>query len=126
MTVFNSRLFARMGTQLTSRAVGFDTGYASNRIICINLDREGALEWNFPSEEEEAEFDRDKWSFEGPPLADNNGVYVVMRQGAMQAVCHVACLDLQTGKLRWENLTRPLQLPHSKNFNEWLVPGGSH
>ncbi len=101
MTFFDGRLFARMGTQLTSRAVGFDAGYAGNRITCINLDREGALEWNFPSKEEEAEFDRDKWSFEGPPLADKNGVYVVMRRGAMQAVCYVACLDLQTGTLRW-------------------------
>ena len=101
MTFFKGRLLARMGTQLTSRAVGFDAGYAGNRITCINLDREGALEWNFPSKEEEGEFDRDKWSFEGSPLADSNGVYVVMRRGAMQAVCFVACLDLQTGKLRW-------------------------
>ena len=118
MTVFNSRLFARMGTQLTSRAVGFDTGYAGNRIVCINLEREGALEWNFPSEEEEAEFDRDKWSFEGPPLADNNGVYVVMRQGAMQAVCHVACLDLQTGKLRWRQKICQSNTPGRGTRNE--------
>ena len=101
MTFFEGRLLARMGTQLTSRAVGFDSGYAGNRITCLNLDREGALEWNFPSKDEEGEFDRQKWSFEGPPLADRDGVYVVMRRGAMQAISYVACLDLQTGKLRW-------------------------
>ncbi|MEC8338952.1 MAG: PQQ-binding-like beta-propeller repeat protein [Planctomycetota bacterium] len=101
MTFFEGRLLARMGTQLTSRAVGFDSGYAGNRITCLDLDREGALEWNFPSKDEEREFDREKWSFEGPPLADRNGVYVVMRRGAMQAISYVACLDLQTGKLRW-------------------------
>ena len=101
MTFFEGRLLARMGTQLTSRAVGFDAGYAGNRITCLNLDREGALEWNFPSKDEEAEFDRQKWSFEGAPVADGNGVYVVMRQGAMQAICYVACLDLHSGKLRW-------------------------
>jgi outer membrane protein assembly factor BamB len=101
MTFYQRRLFARIGSQVTSRPTGFDSGYAGNRLICVDLDREGALEWKYPRDWEEAEFDRQKWSFEGPPLADGDGVYVVMRQGSARAVCHVACLDYQSGSLRW-------------------------
>ncbi|MDG2207044.1 MAG: PQQ-binding-like beta-propeller repeat protein, partial [Pirellulales bacterium] len=118
MTFFRGRLFARMGTQLTSRPIGFDRGYAGNRILCINLDREGALEWNYPSKQEEPQFDREKWAFEGPPLVDPQGVYVVMRQGAMQAGCYVACLDPATGKLRWRQKVCQANTPGQGNRNE--------
>jgi outer membrane protein assembly factor BamB len=101
MTVYQGRLFARIGTQVTSRPPGFTSGYAGNRLICVDLSREGALQWKYPSNRDEVLFDRERWAFEGPPLSDGDGVYVVMRQGSARAACYVACLDYQTGALRW-------------------------
>jgi len=118
MTVFGNHLFARIGTQITSRPPESATGYAGNRLICLNLNREGALEWKYPRRRDEALFDRERWSFEGPPLSDGDGVYLVMRQGSSRAACYVACLDFQTGSLRWRRKVCDADTPVGGRRNE--------
>ena len=99
MTVHGSRLYARLGSPITGHpAEGVSGG--PNYLICLDLAAQGLLIWRAGSESPQD----DRWSFEGPPIADGNNVYVVMGYNDVRPQVHIACLDARTGAMRWRKL----------------------
>jgi PQQ-like domain len=99
MTVHGSRLYARLGSPITGHPTEGVSG-GPIYLICLDLAAEGLLIWRAGNESPQD----DRWSFEGPPIADGNNVYVVMRYNDVRPQVHVACLDARTGAMRWRKL----------------------
>ena len=72
MTVFQDRLFARMGSPVTGQPQRRHDGPRPGYLVCLDLAAEGRLLWKIEPEE--------GWAFEGSPVADARGVYVAMRR----------------------------------------------
>ena len=103
MTVRNRRVYARMGSPLTSRINESHLFARRNYLVCIDLDAEGKLVWEVSDRLDEDENDR-SWSFEGSPVVDGDGVYVAMRRSGARPQQYVACLDPEFGRLKWRRL----------------------
>jgi outer membrane protein assembly factor BamB len=99
MTVKGSRLYARLGSPITGHPAEAASA-GSSYLVCLDLAAEGLLIWRAASETAQDE----RWAFEGPPIADGNNVFVVMRYNDVRPQVHVACLDARTGALRWRKL----------------------
>ena len=65
MTVFQGRLFARMGTALTGQPQDAAAVIRPGYLVCLDLAAQGRLLWKIAPEE--------GWAFEGSPLADERG-----------------------------------------------------
>ena len=97
MTVFDGRLYARMGSTVTNQpqagaGVPSRSALGPGYLVCLDLKAEGRLMWKIAPEE--------GWAFEGSPVADGVNVYVGMRRGGVPEA-HVACFDAQTGRRVW-------------------------
>ncbi len=103
MTVFRNRLFARMGSPVLSSD---EPGY----LVCLDLAAEGRLLWKITPEE--------GWAFEGSPLADALGVYVAMRRLGVRPRALVACLDADTGRIRWRRFVCGAETPAQGALSE--------
>jgi len=95
LTVHGNRLYARMGSPVTSwgpDSPDLPGGY----LVCLDLGAEGRLVWKAAPEEKH-------WAFEGSPVADGRSVYAAMRRSELgpHVQAYVACLDAETGRLRW-------------------------
>jgi outer membrane protein assembly factor BamB len=84
LTVFDGRLFARLGPA------------ATGELVALDLAAEGRLLWSRPAEE--------GWTWEGSPVADSRGVYASMRSREPRPRAAVVCLDAETGRLRWRRI----------------------
>ncbi len=93
MTVFQDKLFARMGSPVTGLPRDATVGVRPGYLVCLDLAAEGRLLWKAEPDE--------GWAMEGAPLADSRGVYVAMRRNDIRPQVAVACLDAETGRLRW-------------------------
>jgi len=93
MTVFGSRLVARMGAAPTRTGREMFAAAGSGYLVCLDLASEGRLLWK--------EAAKEGWAFEGSPVADAGSVYVAMRRSDVLPHLYVACFDAQTGHLRW-------------------------
>lgn len=100
MTAYNHRLYARMGNPATSILHEMLGQPQPGYLVCLDLAAQGKLVWDsrrsLPREE--------SWTFEGSPVSDGANVYVAMRRSGVQPQAHVACLDAETGRLRWRKL----------------------
>jgi len=108
MTAFDGKLYARMGSPLTShpqREPAFVSPFAigSARLVCLDLRAEGRLMWSITAEQ--------GWAFEGPPLGDGKNVFVGMRRSDIRPQAHIACLDAQTGRRRWRRFICSAETP---------------
>ncbi|MCD4727128.1 MAG: PQQ-binding-like beta-propeller repeat protein [Pirellulales bacterium] len=103
MTVFRNRLFARMGSPVLSSD---EPGY----LVCLDLAAEGRLLWKIEPEE--------GWAFEGSPLADALGVYVAMHRLGVRPRTLVACLDADTGRIRWRRFVCGAETPAQGALSE--------
>ncbi|MBN1394445.1 MAG: PQQ-like beta-propeller repeat protein [Pirellulales bacterium] len=86
MTVFRDRLYARMGP----------TVYSSDErsyLVCLDLKTQGRLLWKVEPEQ--------GYEFEGSPLVDRQGVYAAMRRPGLRHQAFVACLEPDSGRIRW-------------------------
>jgi len=100
MTAHGRKLFARMGSPVTSYAD--DNGGAAPQVgylVGLDLDGEGRLLPGFPIPPDDA-----LWTFEGSPVTDGTNLYVAMRHSDVHPQAHVACFDVTTGRLRWRSL----------------------
>ena len=104
MTVFEGKLYARMGSAITSRPPDPQVARGSGYLVCLDLEAEGRMAWK--TEPAEKDF-----SFEGSPVTDGANVYVAMRQSDIQPQAHVACLDARTGRLRWRRFVCAAETP---------------
>lgn len=93
VTVFGTRLYARMGTPLTSQPRQASQTNEAGYLICLDLAGQGRLAWKIAAEP--------GWAFEGSPVADAANAYVAMRRSEVQTQAHVACYAADTGQLRW-------------------------
>ena len=86
-------VYARVGTLATSRAQATQAS-ASDRIIGLDLRREGLLTFQSPRED-------GAWAFDGAPVSDGRRVFVAMRRSDITPHAYVACFDAATGIRQW-------------------------
>ena len=96
MTIHEGRLYAKMGTPITSRAK-FELQNLPSKLICLDLARgQGKLVWQVLASNREA-----GWAFEGSPVVAHGRVYVALHRNQPQTQTNVACYESETGKLLW-------------------------
>jgi outer membrane protein assembly factor BamB len=86
-------VYARVGTLATSRAQATQAA-ASDRIIGLDLRREGLLKFQSPRED-------GAWAFDGAPVSNGCRVFVAMRHSDITPRAYVACFDAATGVRQW-------------------------
>jgi outer membrane protein assembly factor BamB len=97
MTVDDGRLFAKLGTPVTSRAPREHSSLPSD-LVCLDLARDqGKLKWPRVS----AQPLLTGWSFEGTPVVRDDRFYVALRRSPPQIESRVACYEADTGKEIW-------------------------
>lgn len=103
LTVHNRRVYARLGSPLTSRPSDAPFQLKRSHLVCLDLDDEGSLIWNVSDALDGDVTDR-SWAFEGSPVVDAGGVYVALRRSGVRPQQYIACLDPETGRLKWRRL----------------------
>lgn len=98
-TIAGGRLYARMGSPVTSVAKDERLGLFSD-LVCLDLDQgQGKLLWKISSAQlREQNF---VWSFEGAPVVSGNRLYVVLHRGFPEVQTNVACFSADTGEMIW-------------------------
>jgi outer membrane protein assembly factor BamB len=114
MTAHRGKLYARMGSQVTSRPLESLDGRASGYLVCLDLAAEGKLDWKLTLDKP----DEEKWAFEGSPVVDGTDLYVAMRKSDVRPQAHVACFDLQTRRLRWRTMVCAAESPSGGQTEE--------
>lgn len=104
LTAHRDRLYARMGSSVTSTAADAQSRPTSNSLVCLDLAQEGYCLWSIPLNDE-------RWSFEGAPLVDDDRVYVAMRKGGVRPQAHVACFDAESRTMLWRRLICSAETP---------------
>jgi outer membrane protein assembly factor BamB len=110
MTVYDGRLYTRVGSQVTTHATESNDSTAG-RLICLDLSAEGRMVWQI-------EPDDDRWAFEGAPLVSGTDLYVVMRRSDVRPQVHVACFDAETGHRRWRTMLCAAETPAGGQMEE--------
>lgn len=93
MNVANHVAYARVGPLATSHPQGRQSA-GLDRIIGLDLRREGLL--TFSSAREDVD-----WSFDGAPVCEGGRIFVAMRHSDVTPHAYVACFDAATGARRW-------------------------
>ncbi len=104
MTVRDGRLYARMGSGVTSRPPGSPLASDAGYLVALDLEAEGRLIWKIVPESKD-------WAFEGSPVSDGASIYVAMRRSDIRPQSHVACFDAETGTLRWRRFIVAAETP---------------
>ncbi|MDD4269628.1 MAG: PQQ-binding-like beta-propeller repeat protein [Pirellulales bacterium] len=103
LTVADGRLYARMGSQVTSHPQGPGSAGGGGYLVCLDLRSQGRLLWKTEAE--------DQWAFEGVPLVRGDDVFVALRRNDIRPQAHVACFDARTGLLRWRRFLCAAETP---------------
>ena len=111
LSAHGDKLFARLGMSATSRPPGRARHGHSSSLVCLDLASEGRLVWKLPRAADAAEFEKARWAFEGPPVADGERVYVGMRRSGVRPELHVACYDATDGRMIWRRFICSAETP---------------
>jgi outer membrane protein assembly factor BamB len=111
LSAHGDRLFARLGLPATSQPPSRARHGHSSSIVCLDLASEGRLLWKLPKAEDAAEFQKDRWAFEGSPVSDAQRVYVGMRRSGVRPQVHVACFDATSGRMLWRRFICAAETP---------------
>jgi outer membrane protein assembly factor BamB len=103
MTVCDGRLYARMGSAVTTQPPQATSPVTPGSLVCLDLEAEGKLVWRVKAEE--------GWAFEGAPLVAGTRVLVGMRRNDIRPQAHVACFDAPTGRMRWRRFVSAAETP---------------
>jgi hypothetical protein len=117
MTLFQNRLYARMGSVFASPPHGALAGGQPGCLVCLDMAAEGRLLWKVELE--------DGWALEGAPVADAQGVYVAVRRWDIRAQTYVACFDPDTGQLRWRRFVCAADTPTRSVCEMLTLVGGT-
>ena len=117
MTLFQNRLYARMGSVFASPPHGALAGVQPGCLVCLDMATEGRLLWKVEPE--------DGWALEGAPVADAQGVYVAVRRWDIRAQAYVACFDADTGRLRWRRFVCGADTPTRSVCEMLTLVGGT-
>jgi len=118
MSVSGDLLLARIGSPVTTRIAASFTDAEPSSVICLNLRKQGALEWKYPPDRERLEFDEGKWAVEGAPVCNGETVFVGLRRSTFRSEAHVAALDARTGRLLWRRKICSADTPGHGLLNE--------
>ncbi len=110
MTVADHRLYARMGSGVTTLSQQPGRARATNYLVCLDLQSQGRLLWKATPE--------DGWAYEGAPLVRGDDVYVTMRRSDIRPQAYVACLDARSGARRWLQFVCAAETPSRGIFAE--------
>jgi len=108
MTVHEDKLYARMGSGVTSRPPQRPERFQADYLVCLDLAAEGLLMWKILPE--------DGWAFEGSPVVAGGKVYAGMRRSDIRPQAHVACFDAQTGRRLWRRFICGAETPERGVF----------
>ncbi|QDT40490.1 outer membrane biogenesis protein BamB [Gimesia alba] len=99
MTIADGRLYARMGSPVTSVAKDERLGLFSD-LVCLDIDQgQGKLLWKISSAQlRELNY---VWSFEGAPVVSGDRLYVILHRGFPEVQTNVACFSTESGELIW-------------------------
>ncbi len=104
MTVRDGKLYARMGSGVTSRPPGSPLAADAGYLVALDLEAEGRLIWKIVPESKD-------WAFEGSPVSDGACIYVALRRSDIRPQSHVACFDAETGAIRWRRFIVAAETP---------------
>lgn len=111
LTVHGDRLYARMGSPLTSQASEVIQSGSPGYIVCLDLKQQGKEMWRRTPPEE-------GWAFDGTPVADDQRVYAAMRRTDVRPQAHVACFDAETGRPLWSQKVSAAETPARGQVDE--------
>lgn len=111
-------LFARLGSPITSRPADNAPARDGSFLVCLDLNKQGALRWRYPQSKDMPDFIEQGWAFEGAPLADGERLYVAMRRSDVRPQSHVACFRIDNGELLWRRMVASADTPASTHRNE--------
>ncbi|MBI1899698.1 MAG: PQQ-like beta-propeller repeat protein [Planctomycetia bacterium] len=96
LSVQGDRLLARMGSPVTSSPAGGQSGRKSDSfVLCLDLAAQGRLVWEYRPA-------TDDLAVEGSPVSDGRRAFVAVRKGGVSSRASVVALDLQSGRVLWE------------------------
>jgi outer membrane protein assembly factor BamB len=110
LTVADHRLYARMGSGVTTLSQPPGRARAMNYLICLDLQSQGRLLWKAVPE--------DGWAYEGAPLVRGEDVFVAVRRSDIRPQAYVACLDARTGARRWQQFVCAAETPSRGIYSE--------
>ena len=110
LTVSGDRLYAKMGSTVTSRPREGPNAAGDGYLVCLDLAAQGRLVWKTSPQP--------GWAFEGAPVADAANVYVAMRRSEVQPQAYVACFDAESGQLRWRQFVCGADTPSRGSIPE--------
>jgi len=128
VTVGNGRLYASLGSVVTTPAP-VELREQASELVCLDVAAgEGRLLWTLPSPEISARVQSDDpdappWMWEGTPLLLGTRLYGAMSRRRPQLEWSVVCLDAETGQLLWHRpvgMSRPTP-PHHENLASHLL-----
>ncbi len=129
MTVAHGRVYARMGSAVTTPAATEFRDLPAE-MVCLDISQgEGQLLWKQSAEELVPTVgDLPVWRWEGSPVVESGRVYAVMSRRRPQLEWSLVCLDAESGLLLWHRsigITRPTP-PDQENraSNLLLTTGG--
>ena len=103
LTIQDDRLYARLGTPITSKAKQETNSHSE--LVGLDIGSgEGKLVWRVAAEEIDPQDPLSAaapWCFEGSPASDSQRVFVVLRRSLPQEQLNVACFDADTARLLW-------------------------
>jgi len=100
LAVAGGRLYARIGAPVTDPATR-EPRQLNSFLVALDIDSgQGRLALQVAGRDL-VDDDGPAWSFEGPPVADGDRLYVGLRRGRPRSQLNVACLDAHTGEVIW-------------------------
>lgn len=100
MSIAGDRLYARMGTPVTSSSSSELRRDPNSDLICLDLKQEGRLVWKISAQE--LMRDDGSWQFEGTPVVVQGRAYVALCRRHPQLELMVVCLDASDGRAQWQ------------------------
>jgi outer membrane protein assembly factor BamB len=102
MTIHDGRLYARMGTPITSRKERASIADIQTALVVLDLDpKQGQGKLLAKVSTDSFGPVGTPWSFEGAPVVGGNRVYMALRRSQPKMQVNVACFDAASGRLIW-------------------------
>ncbi|HET6424290.1 MAG TPA: PQQ-binding-like beta-propeller repeat protein, partial [Planctomycetaceae bacterium] len=128
VTVANGRVYARMGSAVTTPAATEFRDLPAE-LVCLDISQgEGQLLWKQTADDlAPAAGELPVWRWEGTPIVEGGRVYAVLSRRRPQLEWSIACLDAESGLMLWQRsigITRPTPPDHENRASSLLLTSG--